>query len=303
MAGDETRRRTRRQSANDRFEDLIGKVPSQAAANRSMASLGKSLQAEFQEAGRDRKAASRTSAAIREPLVKAIGEQGARAAAKGVQSRDRTAARGVARAPEVISEDSRILVGSIGAVVSTPLHYQWSWNATSGSPGTVQVAANRSDGTMAFHLATLGNDASASGRAAVGIYFRPITANGILRVRANPSYNYSWGTYCSLADGHSDGFIGLYVGRYTLSGGPDGAPVNQQIRLWSNSSWWSGSSGSGSSTGYPLFAEFGVDSAHFYQIWVWCGGYVSGDGSGTFYYGSGRAVISARVPSISWELF
>jgi len=158
---------------------------------------------------------------------------------------------------------------------------------------------------MTFSIWNAGNDASGSARAAVGIYFRPTTANGILRLTSNPAFNFSWWTYCVLASAHSDAFIGLYVGRYTLSGGFDGAPVNQQISLWNDDSWWAGAgSHSGSNSAFPLFAQFNVDRSHYYALWVWCGGRASGAGWGSAFWGSGAGSnLSVTVPSIFWELF
>ena len=268
-----------------------------------MVQLAKALDAETKQALRGREAAKRASQPIREQLLGKPTGKARSAVVRPTKALDESSARTSVTLPEAVPEERRLFLGSTGAIVSPPLHYQWTWDSRSGSPRTVTVSADRLAGSMAFNLWTGGRDAAAWGRAAVGIYFRPITANGILRVRSNPAINANWWTASAFADAHSDGFVGLYVGRYTLAGGPDGVPISQQLRLWSDSTWWSGSSGTVSTTGYPLNAEFAVDSAHWYALWVWCGGHVSGDGEGWAYYGSGGANLSARVPSIAWELF
>jgi hypothetical protein len=186
--------------------------------------------------------------------------------------------------------------------VAPPFNYQWTWNAFSGTVDVLHLAANASTGRMSFDIDS-NNHCNCSGRTALGIYFRPMTANGILRLSANPAINYNWFDICAFDSTHSDGFLGLYVGSYNLSGGFAGAPVNQQISLWNDSSWWSGGSDSGGNSGYPLSAQFNVDSSHWYALWVWCGGNIQADGWGTFSGSGAGATLSVAVPSITWELF
>jgi hypothetical protein len=76
--------------------------------------------------------------------------------------------------------------------------------------------------------------------------------------------------------------VGLYIGEYDVNGGGFvTAPVDQQVNLWSDNSWWSGvGEQEGSNSGYPLYAELDVDNDHFYEIWVWGGTDVyAGDGA------------------------
>jgi hypothetical protein len=206
--------------------------------------------------------------------------------------------------PKLKADKQRIFTGSIGATVTPPYNYQWTWNSTSGSP-SLSVTADRNTGRMSFSIHNGERDASGTARAALGIYFRPATETGILRLSSNPAFNYHWWTLCQFASAHSDAFIGLYVGRYTLSGDFDGAPVNQQISLWNDDSWWSGAGGHlGSSSGFPLFAQFNVDRRHYYALWVWCGGRASGAGFGSPFWGSAAgARLNVTVPWIFWELF
>jgi hypothetical protein len=197
----------------------------------------------------------------------------------------------------------RIFSGSIGATRVPPFNYQWTWSNQSNSP-SLSVNANAASGQMNFYVANAGRNASGTAMAALGIYFRPVVRNGILRLWAHPAFSYYWWTICAFASAHSDAFIGLYVGRYNLSGGFDGAPVNQQISLWNDSSWWSGvGSRSGSNSAYPLFAQFNVDSSHWYALWVWIGGNASGAGWGTFSGSGAGSSLNVALPSISWELF
>jgi hypothetical protein len=208
------------------------------------------------------------------------------------------------RPPKPRTVKTRVFAASISATVAAPFNYDWTWTASAGSP-TLSCSAARSSGMMGFSVSCgVYGSASASARNAVGIFFRPMTDNGILRVTATPSYSTLWGTFCVLASAYADGWIGLYVGEYSLSGGFNSAPVNQQIQLFSDSSWWSGTGPQRSSnSGFPLSAQFDVDGSHWYALWVWSGGDASGAGSGFASYGGGISSINIQVPSITWELF
>jgi hypothetical protein len=171
--------------------------------------------------------------------------------------------------PQAQEVTQRIFTGSIGATVTAPYDYPWTWSTSTGSP-QLSVSADKTTGRMSFDIWNNSNDASGSAAAALGIFFKPMTASGILRLSSNPAFSYYWWTICSFASAHSDAFIGLYVGRYTLGNSFDGALVNQEIVLWSDDSWWSGAgSHQGENSGYPLFAQFNVDSSNWYALW--CG--------------------------------
>jgi|KBSMisStandDraft_5_1062788.scaffolds.fasta_scaffold59332_2 hypothetical protein len=242
---------------------------------------------------------------LRDSLTSFSGKDDKNAMAiKALKEMDRKESRMKLERPKFLKENQRIFTGSIAATVVPPFSYQWTWNAGSGGPDHLDVSANRSTGRMEFYAHT-NPDHSSSGsvRTALGIYFRPVTSNGILRVSANPSINYRWWDYCAFASAHTDGFIGLYIGRYNLSGGFDAAPVNQQRSIWNDSSWWSGGGGSGSNSGFGLSAQLNVDNSHWYALWVWCGGNVSAEGWHTFSGSGAGASMSVAVPSITWELF
>jgi hypothetical protein len=84
----------------------------------------------------------------------------------------------------------------------------------------------------------------------------------------------------------------------------DHVPVDQQISLWSDDSWWGGGgSHSGSNSGYPLSSWFTVDSNHWYTMWVWTGGSVYGSGWGTFSGSGAGASLKTGTPSISLVLY
>jgi hypothetical protein len=209
------------------------------------------------------------------------------------------------REPHRADVKDGVYVGSIGAVVKPPFDYQWTWNAVDGNPADNTETANRSSGKMSlvFDTDDSDNSSSISGRAAVGIYFYPPAENGTLQVWSSPAYTDQWYDICSFDSAHTDGWIGLYVASYDLTGAPTGALVNQQISLWSDSSWWSGGTGQGSNSGFGLYAPpIQVDQDHQYVIWVWAGGDVSAQGWGTFSGSGAGDQFKVTVPSIRWEL-
>jgi hypothetical protein len=208
--------------------------------------------------------------------------------------------------PPARAARSRLFTGSIGATVTPPYNWSWTWEAGSGDPAINTAAADAANGTWSVSdWTSLNNSSSASSRAAVGIFFRPPTENGILQVWSNPALNYFWGDWCFLDSAGSDGWLGFYIGEYAVEGGGFvTAPVDQQITLWSDNSFWSGvGQQEGSTSGFPLFAQLEVDNDHWYAIWVWGGVDVYGAGWGGLFGSGAGGDLSASVPSITWELY
>lgn len=291
-------------SKNFPIDGLVGgRMAPQSVVARGMADLESDLTRHFKQrraAEAERAKVARPQQLAMEDLLKQRDPEGRMI--KELRALDRSYAKAKLPAAEPVAERERIFSGSIGATRVPPYNYQWTWNATSGGPAvTVGAAANA--GTMNYNLWTNSRRSSASAAAAVGIYFRPAFDNGILKIWANPALTYNWWTSCAFASAHSDGWVGLNVGRYTLAGGGAGTPVRQQLYRWNDDSWWSGASDSGSTSGFPLFAQINVERSYWYAIWVWCGGSISGAGWGTFSGSGAGAVMNARVPAITWELF
>ncbi len=272
----------------------------------SMRTLEERLVAEFKER-------TRINAEIAEQARKGAGriltqtneDQGDGDAVAGLRNiaaklRDREL-----REPHRADAKEGVYVGSIGAVVNPPFDYQWTWSAVDGNPADNTESANRNSGKMSLTFDTddSDNSSSISGRAAVGIYFYPPADNGTLQIWSSPAYTDQWYDICSFDSAHADGWIGLYVASYDLTGAPTGAVVDQQVTLWSDSSWWSGGTGQGSNAGFGLYAPpLQVDQDHQYVIWVWVGGDVSAQGWGTFSGSGAGDQLRVTVPSIRWEL-
>jgi|GEM_PF-1282918 hypothetical protein len=282
-----------------------GKPVAEKLVRRGMLDLERELTKQFNEERDLEVEATGHMSQVRDALLtKAISTDQMATGVRGLRALDYRLSKAKLNLPKIPSQKRSIRTGSIVANVVPPFTYQWTWSATSGNP-SLSLAANRTTGQMSFNIWNASRDASGSARAAIGIYFRPVTESGFLRLWSNPAFNYSWWTYCAFASAHSDAFIGLYVGRYTLAGGYDATLISQQINLWNDDSWWSGAgSHNGSNSGYPLFSQFNVDRSHWYALWVWCGGRASAVGWDSPFWGSGAASnLAVTIPSMTWELF
>jgi hypothetical protein len=281
-------------------------APSQEQARDGLAGLQSRFeQRAAAQAARLTGAAAQTRA-LHEVLdvTKASGDQLA-SVVRGLRQEQEHGARRKTNPPKTRRARSRLYTGSIGATLTPPYNWSWTWHAGNGGPDINSASADNQHGTWnVSDWASFNDSSSASARGAVGIFFRPPTETGILRVWANPGLNYDWGDWCNLDGAGSDGWVGLYIGEYDADGGGfAGAPVDQEINLWSDSSWWSGvGSQQGSNSGYPLSAQLYVDSDHFYEIWVWGGTDVYAAGWGGLFGSGAGGDLSASVPSITWEL-
>lgn len=208
--------------------------------------------------------------------------------------------------PVIMSPNAteRIFLGSLGATLVAPF-YHTTWIGTSGETSDNTVTAHPS-GQMSFDISTGDNgDSSVSAWAAVGIPFHSAVPSGLLNIWSTPAFSYAWADYCQTDGASADGWIGLYVNSFDLAGGDTGAVVDMQWSLWSDSSWWNGTWGEATNSGFALrWPPIPVDQDHQYVIWVWMGGDVSGGGWSNPFWGSGAFdIMNVAVPSISWELF
>jgi hypothetical protein len=294
--------------ANLPIDALYGmEPPSEEEARRGLADLQRRFERQA-EARAARAAGAREHGAALRGLLNVTDEstRNATAAVRALRRESEAAAKRKVAQPKGHRARPRLFTGSIGATLTPPYNWSWTWKAGNGGPEVNSASADSRNGTWGVSDWTSQNDSSnASARAAVGVFFRPPTDTGFLQVWSNPALNDDWGDWCSTDGAGSDGWVGLYIGEYVVDGGGFvGAPVDQQISLWSDSSWWSGvGSQEGSSSGYPLFAQLNVDNDHFYEIWVWGGTDVYGAGWSTFWGSAAGGDLSASVPSITWELY
>jgi hypothetical protein len=283
---------------------LGGKIASQTQAVAGM-------KAAEEEQARQLDAAKDTQAAVSEavaPLKKSLAEQlGAgleETTARFHQLAQDSAPQELA-VPDLPDEEQRIFPGSVGLVRVRPYDYQWTWSNQSAG-AKVSVGADKGTGQLSFALDTHPNQANAACMNGLGAFYRPIY-NGYLHAVAIPLFNYSWLTSCAGSACHSDGWLGLYVGRYNLAGAFDRAVVSYQLLQWKSDEWFLHSGTvRGSNPGYPLTAYFPVDTAHWYAIWVWSGGSVwaTDNWAGGFFAegSSANSNLNLGVPLISMAL-
>jgi hypothetical protein len=275
-------------------ERLIGITPSPKNLRESRARLSAMFKRRFEDRATERKQ--------QRPIV--LAEAGVM---RGLAKDDRSVAAAIKRArrqaaseakrklppPKPVKVVGRARLGSI-ALTLVPPFWPWTWSATTGSSGTASVSANGNAGTMSFLAYTGDNGKTASTATALGYYFRPLADNGVMFVMANPAVSYYLNTWTVFDSAHAGGFIGLYVGQYTLQGQFLGAVVDQQINLASVSG-----GNQGSNSAYPLWAWTPVDSAHYYDVWVWAGCDAEADGWSVFWGSAALSYGSVTVPSIS----
>jgi hypothetical protein len=284
-----------------------GRFISPEAARQSMKPLEEHLTDRFKERTRLRAQLAEQMNKTRSPLMELLAkDKRAAEGTSGLRALQAHAQKNKPKRPQHHGHKPAfgIFSGSIGATVGPPYDYQWTWSAVSGNPDENSETANDNSGDMAINIwADFNNGSSVSGRAAVGTYFYPPTSDGSLQIWSAPAISDDWGDWCAFDSASADGWIGLYVGSYDLAGGFTGAVVDQQITLWSDSSWWSGvGEQEGSNSGYGLYASTQVDQDHQYIIWVWCGGDISAAGWGTFSGSGAGDDLNVAVPSITWEL-
>jgi hypothetical protein len=190
-----------------------------------------------------------------------------------------------------------------------PYEYQWSWQSGFNNP-TISRTATAASGQMALDLISdLDNPSIADAKAAIGIYFRPPTQNGILTLSATPSFIASFFHNGVLASSQANAWVGLYGASYNASDNSFASEIlNQMSMVFCVDTWYfcggdnPSSPPSFNNSGLPLNAQFQVDNSHWYALWVWCGTHIGADGFGGLFSGSGAiSHISVNVPSMIWS--
>ena len=286
-------------------ESVVGKPAPAAQALRGMERFEAEQMKRFEVRKQSQEQTGKVIQPFRDAFAERTGGDSLAEAVKGFAELEKGHAHPRPGAPPSVAKaQERIFLGSIGITRVPPYNYQWTWNAKDNNTALANVAATANNGNQNFVLYNNGVSAHAWGATAVGIYYRPPVANGIAHLFANPSFSEAWFTYSAFDSSHSDGWLGLYVGQYTLAGDLDRVAVSQQISLWNDDSWWSGAGyHTGSNSGYPLSAWFTVDSAHWYAMWVWAGGSVYGDGWSTFWGSAAYSSLNVATPSISLVVY
>jgi hypothetical protein len=181
-------------------------------------------------------------------------------------------------------------LNEMATILAPPNLFPWQTSQTTGSDAGVQITVDPSSGQISLVASAGGTTAYAAG--ALGGYFQPQAANDVAFISSFPSVNYDLQTWTFLDWAYANGFVGLYVGEYTLDGQGIATLVDQQISLSTIGAY------EGNSSGYPLNAQIFVDNDHFYEVWVWAGANAGGAGWSAFWGGAGLAQNYVTVPSI-----
>ena len=297
-----------RKRRNAQQKSAVGQdIPPQKVVLRGMADLEKTLARHFQETENQRARLAEANTPLRDKLLGIIGKDPAWAASvrRGRHVRQKSmASRRISRTIKLPDADAFIALN--GGTRVRPFDYAWTWSAKAGGSPTdiLEVKADTKWGELEINLEAGSGKKAAnfSARAALGIFFRlPLWPLASFTFRASPIFNFNWQTYCGLSSVHTDGFIGLFAASYDWAGNFSAVLTDQKLSLWSDDSWWDGGSGVDNSHGFPMSANFLVDSDHWYALWVWCGSHNIGDGWYTIRYSDAVSELFVLVNSISWQ--
>jgi hypothetical protein len=204
--------------------------------------------------------------------------------------------------PHTAPVKRRTYIHSVGLTETPPYDWPWTWKAANGSPPAPSVNADQKEGNISFDLWCGDSGGAVAGAAAVGFYFQPAIENiGVMQFSASPALSWEWWTYNVFDSSHSDGWIGLYVGSYDMNG-TQYTHVDQRVNLWDEShSFLASPDGAGSNSGFPLTETQFINSDSFYEVWVWCGGSASADGSHTVWGSWAGSKMHVSVPFMHIE--
>ena len=282
---------------------LRGETPPKKMVEASRRKLTSIFEQEFRKSTERRKSMQKIQKGLYSPFLEPLKQNKSHQDLVKQMARQNVArTREKLKPPVSAPAESRVFVHSIGLTKTAPYDWPWTWSATNGSPDAPSVNADQNAGNLSFLVDSGDGGGSAAAATAVGFYFRPAIENvGIMQVTSNPSLQWSWWTYNVFDSSHSDGWIGIYVGSYDLNG-TQYTHVDQRVTLWSEDhSFLASPDGSGSNSGLPLLEGQFINSDSFFEVWVWCGGSVSGAGQGFLNGSWAGSAISAHVPFIQLE--
>jgi hypothetical protein len=285
------------------FERLRGVKPTEKMIEASRKRLTEMFEQEFRRSVERRNRASQLEKQFYKPFIEGVKDNKEHQALMKKASELRKArAKEKLVVPKAPPAEKRVYVHSIGLTHTPPYDWPWTWSATDGSPMTPSVSADQNAGNLSFFIDSGDGGGSAAVATAVGFYFQPAIENlGIMQVSCNPAVNWQWWIDCAFDSGHSDGWIGIYVGSYDFNG-TQYTHIDQRTTLWNEDRSFIAFAGdSGSNSGMPLSETQFINSNSFYEVWVWCGGSVSGAGQGFLNDSYGGAAINVNVPSIHIE--
>ena len=202
---------------------------------------------------------------------------------------------------EVPKRSDRIFSSSLGATIVPPYDWDWTHKDEQGDPpeGQQIYSADANSGTMRLD-ANVWDSSWVQVDGAVGVWLiAPLGTATTMIITAAPAFSWSSGgaTYWG-SEAESLAQFGIVVQRFDRQSGAfiDTIVENQFVTLWDTTVHIIGNFyNNGSTTGYPLQAQFTGEKDYFYTVWVEGIAYASGGSSGAWAF-----LDSISVPWISW---
>jgi hypothetical protein len=190
----------------------------------------------------------------------------------------------------------RIFSGSVGASYGPPYDAQWAWSQTQGDPPSPVAVADANSGTMRLLANTLDDSSAVAARAAVGNWLTAPLGTSTMKVSAAPAFSWGWDVFVWLNWGEAAGWLGFVVESFDRQGNYIETLIEQMNPLFDQQLSTSGNQyNNGTTTGYPISAQFTAIEGLFYTIWVWFGVYAA-EGDECF-----AQFDPIAVPYFAWE--
>jgi hypothetical protein len=279
-----------RQRINAMFRP--GPVPSKQKLLAGMTKRAKALDERFLADARARTRSRRALA----PSLRALREQLRMDAktAKELAALRKTLPQKLpaAKAPR---HSDRLSMDLTGATYGPPYDVHWTWSQTQGDPPSPTAIADANSGTMHLLAQTLDDSSAVAARAAVGNWLTAPLGTSTMKVSAAPAFNWGWAVAVWLNWGEAAGWLGFVVESFDRQGNYIETLIEQMNPLFDQQlSTFGDQYNNGTTTGYPISAQFTATEGLFYTIWVWFGVYAA-EGDGCF------GLFDVSVPYFSWE--
>jgi hypothetical protein len=208
--------------------------------------------------------------------------------------------------PKVEARQAGMSLGSFVVTFTPPYDFWWANLALVGT-GLGELNADNNAGTMKLtvdgKMTTDLNGSSASGFAAVGVYYAPLTdCPAQLTVDVTIAFDSYWISHNIATATHSDGWLELEIRRFNMDVTGETVIASRRDNIWNADAYWLGYDETRTEVAYPMSLSATVDSQHFYNIWVKCSGRSSAAWTKPGFVGSTSAQIAASAPAIRCTL-
>jgi len=289
---------------------LVGSPTPLISAEKAIGGISEfhyGLRARFNQEVALRQQADREAAAAMAPLTEMI-KQNKDSVAALQRRRKLLASRPNTRAafPKFKGKLERhVRAGSMLNVEVPPYDYEWGDQGSENTNGTTTwgtFVALKADARMnVTTYAASGGLGWAS--AGLGKVFQPAGRDATyVRIGLYAPYDYNWWDDSNIETAHTDGFIGVLVQSWDLSGNNFQTDMDRRIPLWSDGTSWTESHSDSSDGYYPSDTYFWAWSSRIYVVWAWCGASCDGS-SGSIFYSTAFDTLSISMPFMVFEQF